>query len=171
MVPETFSENGPNLAPWYYQISKEKGLVPKDIHADMVATLGDDDPALSTVKNWAAKFRRGREGLEDDPSSGRPASVTTQENIDPVHHMVMDDRRLTVNQIADAVAISRERVENILHQELGISKVSTRWVPRLLMLAQKHTRLVMSQANLALFETTSAFQRVCLVFFWSSLVF
>ena len=31
------------------QISAEEGLAPKDIHADMVATLGDDAPALSTV--------------------------------------------------------------------------------------------------------------------------
>ena len=80
---------------------------------------------------------------------GRPASTTTQKNIDRVYHMVMDDRHLTVNQIADAVAISRERIENILHQELGISKMSTQWVPRLLTPAQKHTSLVMSHANLA----------------------
>ena len=107
------------------------------------------------MKKWAAEFKRGRESLEDDPRSGRPASATTQENINRVHHMVMDDRRLTVNQIADAVAISRERVENILHQELDMSKVSAGWVPRLLTPAQKHTRLVMSPANLAFFETNS----------------
>ena len=51
-------------------------------------------------------------------------SATTQENIDRVYHIVMHDRRLTVNQIADAVAFSRERIEVILHQELGILKVS-----------------------------------------------
>lgn len=28
---------------------QKKGLAPKDIHADMVATLGDDAPALLTV--------------------------------------------------------------------------------------------------------------------------
>ena len=120
---------------WHRSVIKylqKKGLTPMDIHADMLATMGDDAPALSTVKKWAAEFKRGRESLEDDPRSGRPASASTQENIDRVHHMVMDDRRLTVNQIADAVAISRERVENILHKELGMSKVSTRWVPRLL---------------------------------------
>ena len=64
----------------------------------------------------------------------------------------MDDRRLTFNQIADAVAISREQVKDILHQELGMSKVFAQWVPRLLTPAQKHTRLVMSQANLSFFE-------------------
>ena len=79
----------------YLQI---KGLTPKDIHTDMAATLRDDAPALSTVQKWTAEFK----SLEDDPRSGRPATATTQENIDRVvHHMVMDDRRLTVNQIAD----------------------------------------------------------------------
>ena len=35
--------------------------------------------------------------------SGRPATATTQENIDHVHRIVMDDRRLTEYQIAIAV--------------------------------------------------------------------
>ena len=52
-------------------------------------------------------------------------------------------------------SISRERVENILHTELGMSKVSARWVPRLLTSDQKLTRLVMSEANLARFEADS----------------
>ena len=60
------------------------------------------------MKKWSAEFKRGRESLKDDPRSGHPASAATQENIDHVHHMVMDDRSLTANQIADAVAISRE---------------------------------------------------------------
>ena len=58
-----------------------------------------------------------------------------------------------VNQMADAVAIFLKQLENILHQELGMSKVSAWWAPHLLMPAQKHTRLVLSQENLALFET------------------
>ena len=83
---------------WHCGIIKyllKKGLAPKDIYADMVATLGDDGPALSTVKNWAAEFKTGKESLEDDSRSGCPASATTQENINCVHHMVMDDRCLT----------------------------------------------------------------------------
>ena len=82
------------LAPWCYQISAEKGIyliAPKDIHADIVASFKDDAPALSTVQKWAAEFKRGSESLEDDPRSGRPATATTQENINRVHHMVMDD--------------------------------------------------------------------------------
>ena len=141
---------------WHCDIIKylqKKRLAPKGIYANKVATLGDDVSALLTVKKWTAEFKRGRESFDDDPRSGRLASATTKENINRIHHMAMDDRRLTVNQIADAVAISRERVDNVLHQELGMSKVSARWVPRLLTPAQKHNRLIMSEANLTLFET------------------
>ena len=85
--------------------------------------------ALSTVKKWAAEFKRGRESLEDDPRSGRSSTATTQENIDHIHQMVMNDRRLTISHLANVISISCERVENILHNELGMSKVSARWVP------------------------------------------
>ena len=66
--------------------------------------------------------------------------------------MVMDIRCLTVNHIVNFMSISRERVENILHKELGVSKVSARWLPLLLTPDQMLTRLVMSEANLAMFK-------------------
>ncbi|XP_029636973.1 uncharacterized protein LOC115212274 [Octopus sinensis] len=52
----------------------------------------------------------------------------------------------------NAVSISREKLENILHKELRIMKISTQWVPCLLPPDQKCTRLVTSQENLTLFE-------------------
>ena len=131
---------------------QKKGLTTKEIHANMVSTLGDYAPALSTVKKWAVEFMRGRESLEDDPRSERPSTATTQEHIDRIHQMVMKDRRLTISHLANVISISRERVENILHNELGMSKVSARWVPRLLTPDQKLTKLVMSETNLARFE-------------------
>ena len=140
---------------WHHGVIRylqKKGLTTKEIYADMVSTLGDDAPALSSVKKWAAEFKRGRESLEDDPKLGRPSTATTPKNIDHIHQMVMNDRRLTISHLASVISISRERVENILHNELGMSKVLARWVPRLLTPDQKLTRLVMSEANLARFE-------------------
>lgn len=137
---------------WHRGVIKylhKKGLAPKDIHADMVATLGDGAPSYANVKRWAANFKMGKDSLD---RCGRPTTATTEVTISRLHRAVMDDRRLTVNQLADTVGISRERVENILHSELGMSKVSARWVPRLLTPDQKLTRLSLSQANLAIFE-------------------
>ena len=106
-----------------YQKFAEKRICPEEVHAEMVATLRDDAPALSTVKKWATEFKRDRKSFEDDSRSGRPSTATIQENIDRIHQMVMDDKRLTFNHRANAMSISHERVENILHKKLGVSKV------------------------------------------------
>ena len=90
----------------------------------MVSTLRDDAPALSTMKKWAAEFKRRRESLEDNQRSGRSSTATTQENIDRIRQMVVNDRRLTISHLANVIRISRKRIENIRHNELGMSKVS-----------------------------------------------
>ena len=78
----------------------------------------------ATVKRLAAHFKMDKASLADDDRCGRPTTATTEENIAHVHRVVMDDRRLTVNQIAaNTIAISRERVENIQHNKLEMSKI------------------------------------------------
>lgn len=66
--------------------------------------------------------------------------------------MGMDVRRLTINQIANDISISRERFENIVHIEFGMMKVSALLVPRFLISDQKRTRLSISREDLPLFE-------------------
>jgi hypothetical protein len=46
--------------------------------------------------------------------------------------MVLDYRRVKVREIAETVGISKERVGYILHKELDMKKLCTRWAPRLL---------------------------------------
>ena len=38
----------------------------REIHEDVMKTLGNESPSYSTVKKWAAEFKRGRESIEDD---------------------------------------------------------------------------------------------------------
>ena len=96
---------------WHRGVIKylpKKGLTTKEIHTDMVSTFGDDAPALSTVKKWAVDFKRGKESLEDDLRSGLPSTAnTTQENIDRIHQMVINDIRLTISHLANVISISR----------------------------------------------------------------
>ena len=130
----------------------KKGLAPKAIHADMVATLGKDAPSYATVKRWVAAFKRGKESLEDEPSSGRPVIVGTPEIVIKVHDMVISDRRVTERYIACAVGIFQERVHSILTEDLDMRNLSAHWVARPLTDDQKHTRQNMSHADLNVFR-------------------
>ncbi|XP_030765734.1 protein GVQW3-like [Sitophilus oryzae] len=131
-----------------------KGNTPTQIKHELDSVYGDSVPSFSTVKFCAAEFKRGRKSLGDDERSGRPKTATTDDNIAKVHHMVLDDRRgrIKVREIAEVMSISKERVCHILNQDLGMRKLSARWVPRLLTLDQKRVRMNISNAMLAQFR-------------------
>jgi len=113
---------------------------------------GDSSPSYSTTKKWAAEFKRGRISLEDDPREGRPKSATTPEIIEQVHDMVLDDRRMKVREIAETIGISKEHVGYILHEELDMKKLCTRWLSCLLKTDQKRTRMKISEHCLERFN-------------------
>lgn len=60
---------------------------------------------------------------------GRLKTATTDDNIGEVHQFMLDNHRIKVREIAEAVNISKE---SVLYQILGIRKLATRCVPRLL---------------------------------------
>lgn len=129
-----------------------KGLKGQEIFEEMTSVLGGSAPSYATVKNWVAAFKRGRMDIKDEHRSGRPKSVTTPETVAKIHDLVLKDRRLKLSEIASAVNISKERVSNIVTQELGMKKLSARWVPRLLTLDQKRVRMQISQECLDRFN-------------------
>jgi histone-lysine N-methyltransferase SETMAR len=99
-----------------------KGLTPNQINSKFIKVYEDSSPSFSTIKEWAAEFKRGRTSLEDDPREGRPKSATTPEIIEQVHDMVFNDRRMKVREIAETTGISKERVGYILHEEVDMKK-------------------------------------------------
>ena len=94
----------------------------------------------------------GYESLEDEPRSGGPIEVTTQESIDTVEDIVPNDRRLRVWEIAKMSGLSDTTVRRILHEHLGMKKVSARWVPKLLSVVQKQYRVDCARSFLKLCE-------------------
>ncbi|KAF7264394.1 hypothetical protein GWI33_023317 [Rhynchophorus ferrugineus] len=80
-------------------------------------------PGKSTIKDWYAKFRRGEMSTEDGERSGSLKEVVTDENIKKIHKMILNDRKLKLNEIADTLKISTERVHHIIHKYLGMRKL------------------------------------------------
>jgi len=130
----------------------KESLMPNEIYLKFIKVYGDTSPSFSTIKKWAAEFKRGHTRLENDPREGRSKSATTPEIIEQVHDMVLDDRRMKVREIAETNRHFKKRVGYILHEKLDMRKLCARWVPRLLTADQKRTRMKISEQCLEHFN-------------------
>jgi transposase len=72
----------------------KEGLRPKEIHSKFIDVYRDSSPSFSTIKKWAAEFKRGRTSLEDDAHEGHPKSAPTPEIIEQMHDILLDDWRI-----------------------------------------------------------------------------
>ena len=137
-----------------------KGLTPKEIHVDMTVTVGKNAPSRmngwmfndSPFKKWDVEFKRGRDSLEDDSRQRMPVTVTTQETIAKIHDIIMEDRRVTEYYTAIVLGTSQDLIHVVIHNELHMSNVSARCVPKLLEPDLKGIRLNMSMGNLIIFR-------------------
>jgi transposase len=77
----------------------KEGLTPNEIHSKFVNVYGDSSSTFSTIKKWAAKFKHGHTGLEDDLREGSPKSAKTPEIIEQVHDVVLDDWWMKVHEM------------------------------------------------------------------------
>ena len=109
-----------------------KNLSSKEVHEDMVATLGEGTPSLSMVRKWITEFKRGRVSLKDDPHPERSITMGIKKTIDKIHDMILADRRIKLPYIATQLGISHERVHAIIYNQTKMTKVSICWVPELL---------------------------------------
>jgi len=121
----------------------------------MSVVYGEHMPSYYQVKFWSKQFKwgaAGRDSVDDDPRSGRPSDVITDEMCQVVEAFVLADRRVKVSTIAYEMSVSEGSVIRILHDKLGMSKVSCRWVPRMLSPLQKQSRVEICRENLSLYK-------------------
>ena len=103
-----------------------QGKAPKKIHAILIEILDEHAPSYTTVKNWMAQFKRGDFSTCVAPHPGRPKTVITQEIIDEIHELILEDRRISAESIAEQLGIARERVRAIIHEDLDMRKFSVK---------------------------------------------
>ncbi|CAH2006642.1 unnamed protein product [Acanthoscelides obtectus] len=109
----------------YYNFQRQ--LSQQECLAELLSVFGNEAPHQSTISRWYEEFKRGRVGLSDDPR------VVTQENVDAVCKLMIEDRHVTYREI-EAKSVSR-------------------WIPHLLTEEQKAARVNWCQNTLDRFNS------------------
>ncbi|CAF2642224.1 unnamed protein product [Rotaria sp. Silwood2] len=118
-----------------------EGHSPSSIYERMVVVYGDHAPSHTTVFEWVHSFRDGQLNIEDGPKCGRAISTTDDKTIKGAECLIIENRRITIEKIADALGISTGTIHGIIHEHFHMTKVSSRWVPHLLTPDKRHERV------------------------------
>ncbi|CAG9129246.1 unnamed protein product [Plutella xylostella] len=115
---------------------------------------------LQTLKAdlWSAvvKNSRHQDAWTWVPSTGRPKTAVTQDNIDAVRQLIKEDRHVTYEQIRASLSIGMTAIQTILHEELGVKKLVSCWVPHRLTEEQKSARVNWCRSALQRFNGGSS---------------
>ena len=105
-----------------------------------------------------AEFKDPERGFEDAPRMGRPSTTTADENIEAVQRILMRDRQISIRRTAYELGIPKTTIHEIINNHMGMKKVCTRWILKLLTPIQHANRvdccrelLQQSEVNLAKF--------------------
>jgi len=101
---------------------------------------GEHSLSRAQVFRWHKSFLEGREQVEDEPLAGRPSNSQTDYNVERVRSLVRSDRRLTLRMVSSELNLNRFTVHKILTQDLGMTKVCAKMVPKNLRTEQKANR-------------------------------
>ena len=92
-------------------------------------------------------FSEGREDVNDEERAGRPSTSATDENIDEVKKIVLVNRR-TVIKVVEDLNISIGLCHSIITNDLHMTRVAAKFVPKLLNFDQKQHRINIAQEML-----------------------
>ena len=129
-----------------------KGKAGQEIHCELANVYESSVPSYAQVKFWVGEFKRSRRSLKDETRSGRPSDATDEEMCNKVRDLVYSDRRIKVEEIANALHISHSSVSTNLHDRLSMHKLTARWVLKSLSDEQMATRASVYSALLKRFR-------------------
>ena len=101
----------------------------------------DSAMGKTQVYQWFSRFKEGEMSIDDKPHSGRPSTSRIDENVEKVYAIVLEDRRRTIEEISKLSGITWSSVQRILSEDLGMRRVTAKFVPQVLAEQQKENRV------------------------------
>jgi hypothetical protein len=130
-----------------------KGLGVRRIHTKLSRVLGDDCYNTAAIERWHARFREGDLSCTDHSRSDCPVI-----NIPERSRTFLDKSPFeSANMTSKHFRIARGTITEILQRDLGLKKLSRRWVPHQLSSSRKVDHANRSRALLHLLQQLQSF--------------
>ncbi|XP_018054520.1 PREDICTED: uncharacterized protein LOC108691334 [Atta colombica] len=100
------------------------GKTCKEIKEKLHAVYKDNASSITTIRYCTTNL-----SVVEHPflmKSAQIVRLTMEDMINKIHDIVLADRRVKIREIANIVKISTERIQNVLHETLGMKKLSAR---------------------------------------------
>ncbi|PNF42428.1 hypothetical protein B7P43_G10554 [Cryptotermes secundus] len=117
------------------------GKTAAETHQMLKQAFGENSLAQTQIYKWYKRFKNGRTLTDDDDRSGRPSTGKTPENVAKVRDLILQDRRLTIQDLCNTLGLSYGTCQRILSEELNMRRIAEKFMPRLLQNEQKQHRL------------------------------
>ena len=108
----------------------KEGKKPNEILERMVVVYGESAPSYYKEKFWSKQFKWGRESIKDDPHTGHPVEVTSEEMYQKLESLILADRWMKVSRLAEETGISAGAVSTIIHEKLDMSEGQCKTGPK-----------------------------------------
>jgi hypothetical protein len=126
------------------------GKSSRDIVDEIQRVCGDGKVSLRTVQRWTCRFKNGEISLEDRERSGRPKNMELRKDV-----QALIDEDPFAREIAHHLGCDKDTVVKILREDLQMSKVNVRWIPKQLSDFQKSERVRIANEMLDIDRSTT----------------
>ena len=114
--------------------------------------FGEPIMSRTQVQLWYNRFKESRKDINDDTGPGRPSTSTTDENIEAVKKIILNNHRITIREVADDGGIPFGSCQAIFTDVLGMKSAAARIVLKLPNFKQKQRRIDIVQEMLTAFN-------------------
>ena len=91
--------------------------------------FGESTLSKTQVFKWHKVFSESREIVENLPHASRPSASINEDNIKKVKKIVLENHRVGIRDVAEALNFSYGWTQHILVHVLGMKRVAARLVP------------------------------------------
>ena len=107
----------------------------------LTLAFGEFTLSQKSAYNWY-KRTEGRKDVDDDEHPGGATTSASEENTETVKTIVLENRQITIKEVAEDIGISIDSGHTIFLSVLGLKREAAKFVPKLLNFEHKQFALV-----------------------------